>query len=168
MVAEILGIKLLYPAAAYMVTGLSLIVAALSSAIHRVVVDRKKMDAVREKLDAHQKEMIAAQKENDQKKLKRLEKDQEEVMRLLKENMIASMKPALFTMPVFLVLLWWLNTTYAPLGPLVDLPIGVPFLTHAVEAVGVLNGVDWFGIYLVIVIGTSLSLELALRGLFKK
>ncbi len=167
MVFELLGIKLIYPAAVFMVGGLSLIVSLLSSSIHRVVVDRKKMDAIRQKVEAHQKDMLEAQKANDEKKLKKLENEQNEIMGLVKNNMIASMKPALFTMPIFLVLIWWMSGNYAALGPILDLPIGLPFLTHAVEAASIVNGVDWFGLYIVIAIGTSLSLELVLRQYLK-
>jgi len=167
MVFELLGIKLIYPAAVYMVGGLSLIVSLLSSSIHRVVVDRKKMDAIRKRVEEHQKEMLQAQKDEDQKKMKKLEMEQNEIMGLVKENMIASMKPALFTMPIFLVLIWFLSGNYAVLGPILELPIGLPFLTRAVEAAGIVNGVDWFGLYIVIAIGTSLSLELVLRQWLK-
>jgi uncharacterized membrane protein (DUF106 family) len=167
MAAELLGIKLIYPAAAFMVFGLSVIVSLLSSAVHRVLVDRKKMDAVRERMESHQKEFLEAQKANDQKRVAKLEKEQEEIMGLVKDNMLTSMKPALFTMPVFLVLIWWLGGNYGSLGPIVDMPFGIPFLTKATATMGVVNGMDWFAVYILIAISASLILELVLGRLRK-
>jgi uncharacterized membrane protein (DUF106 family) len=125
------------------------------------------MDAIRKRVESHQKEMLQAQKDKDQKKMDKLEKEQSKIMGLVKDNMIASMKPALFTMPIFLVLIWFMSGNYAHLGPILELPIGVPFLTHAAETAGIINGMDWFGLYIVIAIGTSLSLELVLRQWLK-
>ena len=164
---EIYGVKLLYPAAVMTVTGIAVGVTLFSSLLHRKVVDRKKMDAERQRIEAHQKEYLAASEAKDTKKIAKLDAEQQEIMGLVKQNMMDSMKPSMITLPFVLVLIWLMGEWYGKLGAIVELPFGVPFITKAVEAAGVVNGVDWFGLYLVSAIVTALGLELVLRKLFK-
>jgi uncharacterized membrane protein (DUF106 family) len=164
---SILGITVLQGEAAMVVVGVALGVTLISSLLHRKFVDRKKMDEVRAKVETHQKEYLAAQEAKDAKRLARLEAEQKEIMDALKDNMMASMKPTLITMPVVLILIWQLGAWYGGIGPLIDLPFGVPLLTKAVAEIGVANGVDWFGIYLVVAIGAALFLEYGLRKILK-
>ena len=60
MVSEIIGIKLIYPVAAMTVVGVAVGISLFSSVLHRKVVDRRKMDDVREKIEKHQKEYLEA------------------------------------------------------------------------------------------------------------
>lgn len=165
---EILGIQFLYPDAVLTVIAISIGASLFSAALHRIMVDRKKMDEIRKKIENHQKEYLAAQKANDQKKIKQLERQQMEVMGLLKKNFMMSMKPLFISMPIFLVVLWFMRTTYDPMGALLDLPIGIPFLSYAIPDMGVSNGMNWFGLYLVFALGTSLTIEMAMRKIFNK
>ncbi|MCD4740400.1 EMC3/TMCO1 family protein [archaeon] len=165
---EILGITLLYPEAIFAVIGISIGVSLFSAAVHRKLVDRNKMDEIRKRIETHQKEMLTAQKADDKQRLKQLEHQQVEVMGLIKKNFMMSMKPLVITMPVFLVILYFMRTWYDPLGALLNLPINIPFITYAVEEMGITNGMSWFGIYFIFAITTSLSLELITRKILKK
>ena len=165
---EILGIQLLYPGAVYAVIAIAMGVSLFSSIVHKKMVDRKKMDEIRKRIETHQKEMLAAQKADDKKKLKQLEREQMEVMGLLKKNFMMSMKPMMITMPIFIVLLWIMRSTYDPMGALLDLPFGIPFLSYSLPEMGVTNGMNWFGIYIIFAIGTSLTVELIVRKVLKK
>jgi uncharacterized membrane protein (DUF106 family) len=167
MASEILGIKLIYDQAVAIVAGAALFVSLGSSLVHRKLVNRKQMDEIRKKVEAHQKEFIDAQKRNDQKAIARLEAEQEHIMGLVKQNMMSSMKPVLITMPPLLIIFWALSDTYAKLGPIMDLPFGIPFLTYAKPELGVVNGMDWFGLYLIIALATGLGIEFIARKLTK-
>ena len=98
----------------------------------------------------------------------KLEKEQGEILGLVKENMMASMKPSLYTLPVVLAGIWGLGYFYGTIGPIVDMPFAVPFLTHPLAEAGIVNGMDWFGLYILLAIGSSLILELVLKKVFKK
>lgn len=167
MVLESLGIIVLHGEPIGIVMGIAIGITLLSSLLHRKVVDKKRMDEIRARIEKHQKDYMAANKANDTKKVAQLDKEQGEIMGLVKENMMASMKPSLVTMPIVLLLIWLMGSWYGSIGPLMDLPWGIPFLTHAVGELGVINGVDWFGLYLVSAISTALFLELVLRRIFK-
>lgn len=163
---DILGIQLIQPQAAITVMGIAIGISMFSSIIHKKLVDRKKMEEIRKRIEKHQKDQVAAQKADDKKKLKQLEREQAEVMNLLKKNFMMSMKPMLFTMPVFLIILWFLRTSYDGAGALIDMPFGIPFLSYAGE--GFKNGMNWFGIYLISAIGTSLTIELIVRKVINR
>jgi len=165
---ELIGVKLIYPVAVVTVLGIAVGITLFSSLLHRKVVDRKKADEVKQRIEDHQKQYSAAAKANDKKALARLDKQQEEIMGLVKQNMMDSMKPSMITLPFVLGLIWLLGEWYGKLGAIMDLPFGVPFVTRAFETAGVINGVDWFGLYLVSAIVTALGLELVLRKLFKR
>ena len=165
---EILGIQLLEPTAVLTVMAIGIGVSLFSAALHRKMVDRKKMDEIRKRIETHQKEQLAAQKSDDKKKLKQLEHEQREVMGLLKKNFMMSMKPLIITMPVFLVILWWMRNQFDQFKALLELPFGIPFLTYAVENTVIVNGMSWFGVYLISAIGTSIVVELVLRKVLHK
>ena len=167
MVMEIFGATVLYGDALMVTIGVAIGVTLLSSLLHRKVVDKKRMDEIRGRIEKHQKDYMEANKANDTKKVAQLDKEQAEIMGLVKENMMASMKPTLVTMPVVLILIWLMGSWYGSLGPIIDLPFGLPMLTHAAEEIGVINGVDWFGMYIMSAISTALFLELVLRRIFK-
>ena len=162
-----MAFTLIHAEAVFVVIGVAAAITILSSVLHRKFVDRTKMDTLRTRMEAHQKEYLAATEAKDKKALARLDAEQQAMMAALKDNMMATMKPTLITMPVVLGIIWLMGSWYGALGPLVDLPFGVPFLTRAVAEAGVANGVDWFGIYLVVAIGLALLLEYGLRKLLK-
>jgi uncharacterized membrane protein (DUF106 family) len=168
MVVEWMGITFLQPTSVLIVAFIAVGVSLFSAFVHRKMVDRKKMDEIREKIEQHQKEYMKAQKEDNQKKLKQLEKKQSMIFDLVKKNMMMSMKPLFFTMPVFLVIIWLMGAQYGEAGPLMDLPFSVPLLTYSVPEINVSNAVSWFGIYLVVALCTGLSVELMLKKVLKK
>lgn len=165
---EIIGITFLYPEAVFSVIGIAMAVSIFSSLVHKKMVDRKKMDEIRKRIETHQKDLLAAQKADDKKKIKQLESQQTEVMGLLKKNFMMSMKPMFVTMPVLLVLLWLMRNTFDPMGALLDLPVSIPFLSYEIPDMGVTNGMNWFGIYIIFAIGTSLIIELIVRKVLHK
>ncbi|MCD6522862.1 MAG: DUF106 domain-containing protein [Candidatus Diapherotrites archaeon] len=165
---EILGIKLVYPTATAIVICTACGISIFSALMHRKMVDRKRMDEIRKRIETHQKEYLEAQKAGDKKKMSKLEQEQAEILGLVKQNMMNSMKPTLFTMPLVLLVIWYLGAQYGAMGPLIDLPFGIPFLTKSVAETGIINGVDWFGLYLVSAITTGLLIELVLRRIMKR
>lgn len=174
MVSEILGATLINADAVMVVVGVAMGITLFSSLIHRKITDRKKMDEVREKIEKHQKEYLAAQNAGDKKKVAQLDKEQEQIMKLVKDNMMSSMKPSLVTLPVVLLIIWLMGSWYGKIGAIIEMPFGIPFLTRTFEGAlnpmtGLLiqNGMDWFGLYILVAISTALFLELVLRKIFK-
>ncbi|MBN3037484.1 MAG: DUF106 domain-containing protein [Candidatus Diapherotrites archaeon] len=165
---ELLGIKLIYPTSAAIVAVAAIGVSLVSIMLHGKMVDRSKMDDVRKRVEEHQKQFLEAQKNNDTKRVAKLEREQEAIMKEVRQNMTASMKPTLITMPIVLLLIWFLGDQFGKVGPLMDLPFGIPFLTKAVADAGIVNGMDWFAVYLVCALTTSLSIELVFRKLWKR
>jgi len=174
MVSEILGATLINAEAVYMVIGVAVGITLFSSLLHRKMVNRNKMDEIRAKIEAHQKKYLAAQDAKDKKKIAQLDKEQSQIMKLVKENMMASMKPSLVTLPVVLLIIWLMGSWYGKIGAIIEMPFGIPFLTKAFEGainpitgLAIERGMDWFGLYILIAIGTALILELVLRKVFK-
>jgi len=164
---EIFGAKLIYPMVIVTVMGIAIGITMFSSILNKKTGNKAKMDAVRERMEKHQKQYLAATEAKDKKKIAQLDREQKEIMGLVKENMMGSMKPMMVTMPVVLILIWLMGSWYGSLGPILDLPMGLPFLTHAAEEAGIVNGVDWFGLYIVSAITTALFLEVVVRRYLK-
>ena len=168
MVMELLGIKLLYPTVVGLVALISIGVSVLSIVVHTKMVDKKKMDEVRKRMEQHQKDLLKAQESGDKKKIALLEAEQEEIMNIFKQNMIATFKPMMFTTPVVLVAFWSMGHFFGGLGPILDMPLGIPFLTHELAEMSIVNGMDWFGVYIVLAISTSIVLQIVLKKFIKK
>lgn len=168
MSISILGMNVIYPYVTLTVILIALLVSVLSTFLHRKITDRERMNEIREKIEEHQEKYFEAHEEGDEEEMEKLEKEQEKVMELLKENIKNSLKPMLVTTPVILGVIFVLRSTYSPLGPLVELPFGVPFITQNIPAAGIQNGIDWFMIYIMFAMTTGLGLELGLRKILGK
>jgi len=160
---DFLGINIIYPAAAGIVAVVAVFVSILSSVMHTKFGDRKGMDALQERIRKNQAAFLDAQKSGDDKKMKRLEAEQKAIMSEFQSKMMKNMKPTIISMPLFLIIIWFLSSNYDKMGPLVDLPFGIPFLTNPVVEAGVVNGVTWFGIYLLTALSMALFLELVVK-----
>jgi uncharacterized membrane protein (DUF106 family) len=184
---EILGINLLQETSAFAVSFLALFVSTVSGIIHRKMVDRKKLDRVREEIEKHQKAYLEAQKSKDEKKLKKLEAEQARILGLVKQNMIDSMKPTLVVMLIVIPMFWYLNTTYSDSGPLVQLPVSLPLLTYCIDPVrdgcanqtqyvadtGVITVegdgfMGWFGLYIILALTSGITIEFINWKVLKK
>ncbi len=162
---EILGIKIFYPLAFGIITLLATLLTIFSLFIHRKMVDQKRMEEIRKKMEEHQKRYMEAKKSGDKKLLAKLEIEQEEIMKQFKENMYQSFKPLFITTPVVLLLLWSMGSAFGSLGPILELPFGLPVLTRPFYDMGVVNGIDWLGWYIVVGLGSSLIGQLILKKL---
>lgn len=163
MVVEILGIQVIHPESVMAIISIAIGISLFSAFVHKKLVDRRKMDEIRKRIEDHQKRYLKAQKEGDQKKIAQLEREQTEIMGLVKKNFMMSMKPVFITMPIFLVVLWWMGQTFGKMGPMLDLPFPIPLLTYSVEELGVVNGISWIGLYMIVAIPTSLIIEFILK-----
>ncbi len=63
--------------------------------------NRKKLKKINKEIQAFQKELNAATKANDKKKLKELDKREDEVMEKTREMMTLSFKPLILILPLF-------------------------------------------------------------------
>ncbi len=174
MVTELLGATLINADAVFVVIGAALSITLFSSLVQRKMMDKSKMDEIRKRVEAHQKAYLKAQKEENKQEIKRLDAQQAEIMGLVKENMMGSMKPSLVTLPVVLILIWLMGSWYGKIGAILELPFGIPFLTKTFEGTinpmtGMLiqNGMDWFGLYILVAIGSALSIQLILKKVLK-
>ena len=160
---QILGMSILHPVPFLVVIIIATLLDIGSIFIHRKLVDPKRSEEIKRKIEDHQKRYVEAQKIGDKKELERLEDEQDEIMKLVKESMYSSFKPMLITTPIVLVLLWILGDVYGGLGPIVSLPFGIPFITHPFKDMGIINGMDWLGLYITWAVIVSLILQVFTR-----
>ncbi len=160
---EVIGIKVFYPLTFLWVCGLAIAVTIFSLYIHKKMVNQEKMEEVRKRMEEHQKKYMEAKKSGDKKLIARLENEQDEIMRAFKENMYQSLKPLFITTPIVLLLLWVMGSAYGPLGAIIELPFGIPFLTRAFQDAGIQNGIDWLGLYILIALVVSIIGQIILK-----
>jgi len=163
----ILGITILN-GSAFLIAVIGSGLAIFSRSLNKKLVDKIKMDETRKRVKAHQEQYVEAQKIGDAKLVAKLEAEQKEIMSLVKKNMFSTLKPSLIRMPVILGVIWFLRNQYSNAGPMIDIPIALPFLTHSFPELGIINGVDWFGLYIGAALVTGLGLELIFRTILKK
>lgn len=164
---ELFGMQILRPWVFTVVTTVATLMSVGSLYIHRKIVDPKRMAEIRKKIEEHQREYTEAQKANDKKKVKELEDEQEKIMELVKENMYASFKPMIITTPIVLGVLWVFGVWYGPLGPIVSMPFGIPFITKAFKAARIANGMDWLGLYILWALIVSLVVQMIIKYIDK-
>ncbi len=165
---EIFGLQIIYPDVFVVIIFTAALLSGISIAIHRKLVDPKRMEEIRKKIEEHQKRYLEAQKSGDKKELQKLEAEQEEIMALVKENMYNSFKPMFITTPIVLFIIWMFGSMYGSLGAIINLPFGLPILTRPFPEMGVQNGIDWLGLYIVSAIIISLTLQLIIKRIDKR
>ena len=90
----------------------------MSSLVRKAVLDKDRMNEMKEKLKEKKKLLSEATKSGDAKKM---QKEQEEFMKLNMENMKYSLKPVIFTFIPFMIIFQWLRGEFDPVGTVVTL-----------------------------------------------
>jgi uncharacterized membrane protein (DUF106 family) len=121
------------------------VIAVTSAVVNKKVVNQKRMKEIRAKVTDFQKRLNEAKKKNDKELISRLEKEQEEVMKLTTEMMMSSFKPMMYTFVPILAIFYLLNIAYNGTGNVVDVPV-----------VGLLN---WFWWYVLVVFAVGMCFE---------
>jgi len=85
---------------------------AISTSIRHFMTDWIGLARAQERMSAYQKEVREATLANDQLKMKKLQELQPEIMQMQSMTMINSLKPAIFTMIIFVVVFPWLWAVY--------------------------------------------------------
>lgn len=99
--------------AGYAIAGISAGLAVFSTVVRLAVTDMGRVKEIREKLKDHQADIKAASKSNDTKKLQRA---QEEMMKLTMENLKMGYKPLLITFIPFILIFGWIKGQYESAG----------------------------------------------------
>ncbi|MBE8539757.1 EMC3/TMCO1 family protein [Geoglobus acetivorans] len=105
----------------YTVMILAVFTAFYSTLIQKLTVDYSKMKEIQQKVMEFQKEYSDAVKKNNQEKLKRLEKDRDEVMRLQSQLMSMQFDPMFYTVIVTIPIFMWMYKI-STLNPIVNVP----------------------------------------------
>lgn len=105
----------------YTIIVLSIITAFYSSLIQKLTVDYSKLKEIQKRVIDFQKEYSDAVKKNNQEKLKRLEKEREEVMRLQSQLMSMQFDPMFYTVIVTIPIFMWMYKI-STLNPAVTVP----------------------------------------------
>ncbi len=92
----------------YTIMVLSVITAGYSTLIQKLTVDYKKLKEIQQRVMEFQKEYNDAVKKNNKEKLKRLEKEREEVMRLQSQLMSMQFDPMFYTVIVTIPIFMWM------------------------------------------------------------
>jgi len=134
----------------------SLVIAALTTAVTARVIDQEEMKHNKEMLKEFQERLRKAREKGDEKRMKKIS---EEMMEVQAEVMKNSFKPMLYTLIPIIVVFSWLRQ-YAPLqnfisdkGYLVLLPFSMPRLPFGWHPGGPHLG--WLGWYIVCSFMTS-------------
>ncbi|WP_457591280.1 DUF106 domain-containing protein [Geoglobus sp.] len=105
----------------YTVMVLAFITAGYSTLIQKLTVDYKRLKEIQQKVMEFNKEYSEAVKKNNQEKLKRLEKEREEVMRLQSQLMSMQFDPMFYTVVVTIPIFMWMYHI-STLNPVVNVP----------------------------------------------
>ena len=116
-----------------------------SAIVNKKVVDQKRNKEIQKQVSDFQKRFNEAKKKGDKELIEKLEKEQKEVMQLSMELMKNGFKPMLYTFIPIIVIFFFLNTTYAGTGNVIDVPI-----------IGMLS---WFWWYFLVAMVTGLGFE---------
>ncbi|HEX55116.1 MAG: hypothetical protein DRO94_00820 [Candidatus Altiarchaeales archaeon] len=100
------------------IAGIAIALMIMSSLVRRATVDMEKMKEIKNKLKEHQEVMKEASRSGDMKKMQRA---QEEVMKLTMENLKQSLKPMSITIIPFIMIFTWLKSQYANAGTVATL-----------------------------------------------
>ncbi len=101
-----------FPVITLLLTAVLLI--AISSTIRHFMTDWIGLARAQERMSAYQKELREATLANNTTKLNKLQEAQPEIMKMQSITMISSIKPAIFTMIIFVVVFPWLWAVYIP------------------------------------------------------
>ena len=116
-----------------------------SAIVNKKVVDQKRNKEIQKQVSDFQKRFNEAKKSGNKELIEKMEKEQKEVMALSMELMKNSFKPMLYTFVPIIVIFFFLNTTYANTGNVIDVPV-----------IGMLG---WFWWYFLVAIVTGLGFE---------
>ncbi|MDV3103076.1 EMC3/TMCO1 family protein [Thermococcus waiotapuensis] len=94
------------------ITFAGFVIGGLYTLIYYFFMDVEKMRKIQELSKQLQKEMMEAQKSGDEKKLKKVQQKQLELMRMQSDLMRQQMIPMLLTLPIFWVFFAWLRRWY--------------------------------------------------------
>ena len=100
------------------IAGIAIALMIMSSLVRRATVDMEKMKEIKNKLKEHQEVMKKASRSGDIKKMQRA---QEEIMKLTMENLKQSLKPMSITIIPFIMIFTWLKSQYANAGTVATL-----------------------------------------------
>jgi len=101
----------------WVVTISGIILGSFFTLVNYFLVDQEKMKRLQKLSQEFQKEWNEAQKAGDEKKLRKLQQKQMELLRLQNEVMKDTFfKPMLVTMPVFWIFFGWLRRWYVEVG----------------------------------------------------
>lgn len=123
--------------------GFSLVLAL----IYRFLTKPEEMRRIRRDLEFYKKKMNEAQKNGKQDEMK---KYLDMSIKANQEYMKFNMKPMIFSMILFLVLLSFLNTAYANL--VVPLPVSLPVIDWTFPFIHLIMEYNWFWWYLVVTV----------------
>ncbi|MBI4215056.1 DUF106 domain-containing protein [archaeon] len=120
-----------------------------SALVSKKLVNQKRMKEIRGRMSNLQKRTADAKKRNDIEEIKKLEEENKQMLPLMKEMMIGSVKPMAITFLPLILVLGFMGSTYGNSGLIVDIPI-----------LGLQNWVGW---YIIVAILTGIVFELAYK-----
>lgn len=154
-----LGLSFVYKYAVFIILGVSSGLAVLVNMINRIFVDWEEVNAVRNKQEELQDELDKAKEEGDQKKVRKLQKKQQQFMQEHAGTMFSPMKTMLIIFIPFIIVFRLLSSTYG--GWVVAwLPFNLPwpdinFFMLGRFFKGTVASLGFFGWYLLCYFGLS-------------
>lgn len=125
----------------------SLLLSLVLSFIYRFLTKPSKIRNLKKDMKFYREKMSESQKSGNKEES---DKYLKESMRLNQEHLKENMKPMIFSMILFIIVLGWLGGTYAELT--VPLPITLPVTGWEFPFIGMTMQYNWFWWYLVITV----------------
>lgn len=125
----------------------SVLLSLVLSLIYRFLTNPSEIRRIKRDMQFYRKKMNEAQKAGNKEEMDRYLKQS---MKLNQEHLKHNMKPMIFSMALFLVVLGWLNNAYTDL--VVPLPINLPVLGWEFPFLHLTMEYNWFWWYLVITV----------------
>lgn len=139
------------PNAFWTIMFISMCISIVSSLVRKATIDVDRLRECKEDIKKHQTIMKEATKKGHTKKAV---KSQEELTKLMMEQMKHSFKPMMITFIPFILIFTWLRGNYGDMGSLVTFPFHMNFIVFSIN-----GGLDWLGVYFLCSIISSIVLN---------
>ncbi|MEA3255669.1 MAG: DUF2208 family protein [Candidatus Altiarchaeota archaeon] len=136
---------------AWTIVFISLCVSIISSLVRKATLDVDRLRECKEEIKKHQDIMKDASKKGHTKKAV---KSQEELTKLMMEQMKHSFKPMMITFIPIILIFTWLRGNYGDIGSVVTFPLHINLIVFSIN-----GGLDWLGVYILSSIASSIILN---------
>ena len=135
-------------------------IALLISLVQKKTINHSELRRIKEEIKSLQNDMKEAQKKNNASKTNKI---LARTMELSKKQMMMVMKPALYTMPLFIIVFPLIANFFADVTYTFPMGLGIPWMSFSPFGFVLKTTLGWLGIYILVSIITSIALKKILK-----